>query len=399
MVKVLHRYILKEILGPFFIILCVFLFVLLMGRMLKIVEMIVRQGINGLEVLQLMFYLVPSFLPLAIPMATLIAGVISFSRLSADMEMTAMKASGISLYQMLPPVAAFSAAMTIVTLYLTLHGAPWGAYAFRELGFKLARKHVSAALKEGVFNEILPGLILYAEKIRLEDGFMEGIFIHDEYSSNLPLEILAARGRILSSRDQKQSSSLAMRLERGTLYQASPKETKLRKVEFQQYELLVELPDQASGEELKGRKPEEMTFPEIMSTVKGRLAKGKKPPRGLLMEIHKRLAIPVGCFIYGILALPLSLQSGPRGRSHGFLLGMIAILTYYLMFSAGRTLAETSSLPLWLGLWGPNILFGATTLVLLWRTAKEKPFVWLVKLNRMIDTGSKLLARKFGSGK
>jgi hypothetical protein len=62
--------------------------------------------------------------------------------------------------------------MSLVTLYFTLHGAPWGAYAFRELAFQLARKHVSVALKEGVFNEIVPGLILYAERIRLEDGFM-----------------------------------------------------------------------------------------------------------------------------------------------------------------------------------------------------------------------------------
>jgi lipopolysaccharide export system permease protein len=398
MVKVLHRYILQEILGPFFLILSVFLFVLLMGRMLKIVEMIVRQGVSALEVLQLFFYLIPSFLPLAIPMATLIAAVISFSRLSADMEITAMKASGISLYQMLPPVLAFSALMSLVTLYFTLHGAPWGAYAFRELAFQLARKHVSVALKEGVFNEIVPGLILYAERIRLEDGFMEGIFIHDHYSSQLPLEILAARGRILSGGEGPGSPSLALMLEKGSIYQTSPKESKMRKTEFESYEVVMELPDPTSGEKLKGQKPEELTFSEIVSAIKSRLAKGKRPSRSLLMEVHRRLAIPAGCFVFGILALPLSMQSTPRGRSHGFLLGMGAILAYYLMFSAGRTMAETGSLPPWLGLWAPNLVFGAATLVLLQRTAKERPLGWLVKFNSMMDKGGKLLVRRFGSG-
>jgi len=398
MVKVLYRYILQEILGPFLLILSVFLFVLLMGRMLKIVEMIVRQGVSALEVLQLLFYLIPSFLPLAIPMATLIAGVISFSRLSADMEITAMKASGISLYQMLPPVVAFSGVMSLVTLYFTLHGAPWGAYAFRELGLQLARKHVSVALKEGVFNEIVPGLILYAERIRLEDGFMEGIFIHDHYSSQLPVEILAAKGRILSGGEGAGSSSLALMLEKGTIYQTSVKERKMRKTEFESYEVVMELPDPSSGGKLKGQRPEELTFSQIISSIENRLAKGKKPSRNLLMEVHKRLAIPAGCFIFGILALPLSMQSNPRGRSHGFLLGMGAILTYYLMFSAGRTMAETGSLPPWLGLWAPNLIFGAATLGLLKRSAKERPLGWLVKLNSMVDKGGRLLARRFGSG-
>ncbi len=397
MVKVLHRYILQEILGPFFLILSIFLFVLLMGRMLKIVEMIVRHGVSALEVLQLLFYLIPSFLPLAIPMATLIAGVISFSRFSADMEITAMKASGISLYQMLPPVLAFSALMSLVTLYFTLHGAPWGAYAFRELGVQLARKHVSVALKEGVFNEIVPGLILYAERIRLEDGFMQGIFIHDHYSSQLPVEILAAKGRILSGVEGTGAPSLALMLEKGAIYQTSTKETKMRKTEFESYEVVMELPDPSGGEKLKGQKPEELTFSDIISAMGSRLAKGKKPSRSLLMEVHRRLAIPAGCLIFGVLALPLSMQSTPRGRSHGFLLGMGAILAYYLMFSAGRTMAETGSVPPWLGLWAPNLVFCAATLVLIQRTANERPLGWLVKLNSLMDKGAKVLARRFGS--
>jgi lipopolysaccharide export system permease protein len=77
---------------------------------------------------------------------------------------------------------------------------------------------------------------------------------------------------------------------------------------------------------------------------------------------------------------------------------MGAILAYYLMFSAGRTMAETGSLPPWLGLWAPNLVFGAATLVLLQRTAKERPLGWLVKFNSMMDKGGKLLVRRFGSG-
>jgi lipopolysaccharide export system permease protein len=393
--RVLHRYILTEMAGPFGLILAIFLFVLLMGRMLKIVEMIVRQGVGALEVLRMIAYLVPSFLPLAIPMATLIAGVICFSRLSADMEITAMKASGISLYQMLPPVVVFSMGMSLLTLFLTLEGAPWGAYAFREMAFQMARKHISVALKEGVFNELMPGLVVYAERIRLEDGLMEGIFVHDQHSSQVPMQILANRGRLLRETAQEEAG-LALRLEHGTVYQASPKEGKLRQIHFELYELDLELSMADAEEKLRGKRAEEWDLGGMTTQIRARMAKGKSISKDLLIEIHRRLAIPVGCLIYGILAFPLALQSGPRGRSHGFVLGMSAIVAYYMLFSAGRTLAETGTLPPWLGLWAANIIFGVLTVTLLVRTAKERPSTVIMRLNALFDLIQQALARRLG---
>lgn len=393
MAKILHRYILRELSGPFFLILSIFLFVLLMGRLLKIVEMIVRQGVGPGEVLRLVAYLVPSFLPLAIPMATLIAGVICFSRLSAEMEITAMKASGISVYQMLPPVLLFSGLMSGVTLFLTIYGAPWGAYGFRELAFQMAKKHIAVAIKEGVFNELAPGFIIYADKMRVEDGLMERVFIHDENTSEVPVEILAAKGRILAGPEEGRPS-IHMRLENGTMYQVSTKERKLRRIEFDLYELRFQPSEKGDQEGLRGKRAEEWGFMEIVSGIKARLAKGKKAPRSLLIELHRRLALPLGCLIYGILALPLALQSGPRGRSHGFLLGMTAIITYYLMFSGGKTLAETGILPPWLGIWGTNVVFAVFTGVILVRTARERPLLVLVKVNALIDAVLRMLSKR-----
>jgi lipopolysaccharide export system permease protein len=390
--KILHRYIVKEIAGPFFLILGIFLFVLLMGRILKIVEMIVRQGVNPLDVLRLLGYLIPSFLPLAIPMATLIAGVICFSRLSADMEITAMKASGISLYQLFPPVALWASALFLGNLFLTLQGAPWGANAFRELAFRLAKKHVSVAFKEGVFNEVFPGFMVYADHIRVEDGVMEGVFIHDNHSSDVPFEILAKKGSFLTSRSH--GEVLSLRLDNGTLIQLA-KEGKIRRIHFDRYEVNLDLSMSQAEEKLRSSRADESDISGLLSTIKDRMRRSKSI-RSLLIEVHRRLAISVGCLIYGILALPLALQSGPRERSHGFLLGTIVILVYYLMFSAGRTMAETGILPVWMGLWAPNILFGSITLVLLVRTARERPSTLLMRINTLIDLLQRRMAQLFG---
>jgi lipopolysaccharide export system permease protein len=388
--KILHRYLIKEIVGPFALILGIFLFVLLMGRILKIVEMVVRQGVSPLEILRMFAYLIPSFLPLAIPMATLIAEVVCFSRLSGDMEITALKASGVSLYQLLPPVALFTGIMFVVTLFLTLHGAPWGAFAFRELAFHVAKKHLSVAFKEGVFNEVFPGFVIYAEQIRAQDGVMEGIFINDQHSSETPLQILAKRGSF--GKQNPQGEVLSLRLENGTMFQSSAKEAKVRRIRFDAYEVNLGLAFSQAQEKLKARRPEERDLLFLLTIMKQRLGAGRNV-RDLVMEIHKRLAIAVGCLIFGFLALPLALQSRPRGRSHGFLLGTLVILVYYLLYSAGRTLAETSRAPVAIALWAPNLLFGAFTLVLLFRTAREKPSAFLVSLNAFLDGVQKLGAR------
>ena len=393
--KILHRYIIRETVGPFALTLCVFLFVLLMGRILKIVEMIVRQGVSLLDILRMFAYLIPPFLPLAIPMATLIAVVVCFSRLSTDMEITALKASGIGLYQLLPPVALFTGVMFLATLFLTAYGAPWGAFAFRELAFQVAKKHISVAFKEGVFNEVFPGFVIYAEQIRAQDGVMEGVFINDQQSSDFPMQILAKRGSF--GKTEPQGEVLSLRLENGTMFQASPREGKVRRIHFDAYEVNLGLILSQAQERLKGKRTEERDFFLLLGLITQRRGAGKAV-RGFLMEVHKRLAIAVGCLIFGFLALPLALQSRPRGRSHGFLLGTLVILVYYLFYSAGRTLAETDRAPMGIALWAPNILFGAFTLVLLFRTAREKPSAILAGFNASLDLLQRWGARLLRGG-
>jgi lipopolysaccharide export system permease protein len=309
------------------------------------------------------------------------------------MEITAMKASGISLYQMLPPVALFSGVMFVATLFLTLQGAPWGAYAFRELAFQLARKHISVAFKEGVFNEVFPGFVVYADQIRVQDGVMEGIFIHDQHSSEVPLQILAKKGRFVKS--EKGGDVLSLHMENGTVFQVSAKETKLRRIHFERYEVNLDLSLSQVQEKLKGKRGEEWDISLLLKNMKTRMKKGK-PTRDILIEIHRRLAIAVGCLIYGLLALPLALQAGPREQSHGFLMGTLVILVYYLLFSAGRTLAENASVPPGIALWAPNILFGTLAVVLLVRTARERPSTLLMRINALVGIVHGKVSRLLG---
>src|SRR5262249_34990007 len=123
--KILHRYLFREILVPFALGLGIFTFVLLLARLLKLVELLVNRGVPAAQVAQVFLLLLPAFLEVTVPMAMLLAILVAFGRLSADTEITAMRSSGVSLYQLIPPVATFVALVTIATGALSCWARPW----------------------------------------------------------------------------------------------------------------------------------------------------------------------------------------------------------------------------------------------------------------------------------
>lgn len=390
MSKILYRYIFREIAGLFVLVLGIFLFVLIMGQILKVVEMIVRHRVSPWDIFRMLAYLIPYLLPLAIPMAALISMVVCFSRLSGDLEITALGASGISLYQLLPPMVLFAGVMFVASLFLTLHWGPWGAYALRQMASRMAKEHISVIVKEGVFNEVFPGLVVYADRVRVGDGLMEGVFIHDDRSADVPFQILARKG--FFGRRQPTGDAVFFRLEHGTIYQSSPEDGKVRRIGFEEYEINLDLAISEADEHLRRTRRKELETKSLLKKIQRRKER-KRPTGQYLVELHRRLSIPVTCLVFCFLALPLGLQTRPQGKSHGFLLGSLVILIYYLLFSAGQTVAENGRVPAWIALWSPNFLFALFTLLLLVRTARERPSVVLIRINTMVDFLQKLAKR------
>ncbi|MCK4535046.1 MAG: LptF/LptG family permease, partial [Syntrophobacterales bacterium] len=103
--RVVNRYILREISIPFFMILFILTFVLLMGRILQLMDLMINKGINFVDIAKLILYLMPSFLMITIPVSLLISILIGLGRLSRDNEIIVLKSSGLSLYQLMTPIA------------------------------------------------------------------------------------------------------------------------------------------------------------------------------------------------------------------------------------------------------------------------------------------------------
>jgi lipopolysaccharide export system permease protein len=306
-------------------------------------------------------------------MATLIAPLLCFSRLSGDREITALKSAGIGLYQLLPPVLLFSIVMLLATLLVTVRGAPWGSFAFRQLAFEMAKQHFSVAFKEGVLKEIFPDFIVYAHRVHAHEGILEGVFIHDKVSTDVPLEITAQRGVLVRSGAKNEFFSL--KLENGTIHQCSLDEGKVRRIHFQAYEINLDRTLSEVSEKLQRTRKKDMDTRVLLERIDQLRAKNR-PFEEYMVEFHSRLTVPMSCLVFGLLALPLALQAGPQG-------------------STGKTLAE-EGMPPSIGLWGPNLLFGFFAVHLLIRTAKEKPSLVLVKINLLLDSLLKAAGRLLG---
>ena len=213
--RIINKYIFKELLSPFSLGLLIFTFILLMNKVLKLMDLIVNKGVGVGEVGALIVYLLPSFLVLTIPMSVLLAILIAFGRFSADSEVVAMKSSGISLYQMIPPVAVFCILGFLFTNILTLSLLPKGNFAFREQLFGFAKKYAAAGIETGTFKDSFEDVVVYVNDYDRENNLIKGIFIYDKRDPKRPAEISGKEAKLFFGEDK---ANVVLRIFNGSLH-------------------------------------------------------------------------------------------------------------------------------------------------------------------------------------
>ena len=383
MKKTIYTYIFKEIPPPFLVGMATFTFVLLMGRFLKLAEMVVEKGVPFGDVLMMIVYLLPSFWAFTIPMALLLAILLAFGRLSGDSEITAMKSCGISLYGMLPPPLLFSLIACVGCLAVTVYAVPWGNNSFKKLLVEVAQASAGVVVKEKVFNDAFPGMVIYADTLDRKGQNMGGVIIHDERNPREPATIFANTGVLISD---PHAHFIEFHLKDGSIHRTADGSA-YRMVDFQEYDLRVALPDTtppAKGEE-------EMTLAELLHPPAGT---GAKEVLARLLEFHSRLALPFSCLVFTLLAMPLGIQNRRSGKAAGFSLSIGVLLLYYIVLSACKTLGEKGILPAWLACWSPDLLFLALGAYLFRMAAAEEP----LPLSTLYPRLKAALAGRFARG-
>ncbi len=380
MKKTTYLYIFKEILPIFFIGMMIFTVILLMDKILKLIELIVTKGGNVSHILMLLLFISPSFLVFTIPIAVLLAILLGFGRLSTDSEITAFKASGMSLYQLFFPVSIFSICACLLTAFLVFYGLPWGNIGFKSTLYLIAQSEADIDIKERVFNDTFDGLVVYVDKMPIQGKRMEGILIYDEREQGKFNTIFAKEGFLANN---PKSQEVILRLLNGNIHRVEPQAQTYQKIQFDVYDLRLELAKTFLSLSKK-LKEYEMSADELKEKIKkNRMAGEDTTPQEV--ELHKRYAIPFACIIFGLIGVPLGIQPRRSGRSHGFISSIFILLTYYISLNASEIFAVRHTIPAFLAGWAPNFLFGGLGVYLLIKAAKESPFKPSLWLNKAID--------------
>jgi lipopolysaccharide export system permease protein len=365
---IMNRYLLREMIPPFVMNTVFFTFVFLMAEMLKITDLIVNYGVGLMTVLLMLFYSTPFFLVFVIPMSIMLAVLLTFLRLSADNEIIALKTGGLNLYRLLPSVFLFCLIGCGLTLIISIHGLPWSRQSINKLSIKVLSSNLDIGLKERTFNDSFAGMMLYVNKVDIKNDVLMDVFIEDKRTKDIVSTVVASRGKLYS---EPGALVFHLRLYKGIINQVGLEDRTANTISFDTYDLSLDLKKAAVN--LGSRKHrKEMSLSEMRQYLKREQRKDQRYYKTLL-EFHKKFSIPFACFVLGLLAMPLGIQSKSAKRSTGLVLGLFFFLIYYLLLSVGMVWGETGDYPPVVGMWVPNIIIGGLGIYLLVRTANEQP--------------------------
>lgn len=369
--KLLYSYLTTEMLAPFFASFVIMNSVFFLVKLIPFLNVVLELEITFADFVRLFLYLFPNMFLYSIPMSAMMGVIISFTRLSNDTEILAFKASGLSLYQMVLPVIIVASAIAILTGYFSITLIPKSEIAMKQLMFQVAKEKIDKGIKEHQFTEALGDLVVYVESIDKKTGKWDNVWVSDMRGQVDPIITMARSGTMVAEVD---SMLVTITLENGSLHRPDNDNSQI--ISFDKYTINIPLqpPTILDGEDVTTLSTASMTMAQLQETAD---IFGRDTPGGRkkLIHYHKRLVLPVGCFILSLLGMPLGLQAGPGKKNLGIPLGLVFFILYYILFTLGKTLAEDSGLPVAVAMWAPNCIFLGITLYFVKQAANEQPVI------------------------
>ena len=366
--RILTRYILREVIAHALIGAAIFTFVLFTRDLGRILELVVRASAPLPSVAEIFFFTVPLALTYTLPMSVLLGILIGLSRLAADSEITAMRASGMGVWSFLRALSIFVIAAWLMALFNGLYIAPRAQAALGHLEDRLKGSQVSFEIQPRVFYEGFPKKVLYVQDVKSAQGaaVWKGLFMADLSDATNP-NITLAREAIVVSEGQDR---LHLHMIDGSEHETDPKDPSHYQIStFQQTDIPLDLPSTEN-------KPDESLPADVMNSGALWQKAHRVDPisaRWYLIAFHKRFALPTACLVLALVGIPLGLSSKKSGKSGGFVLTILLVFTYYVISLVGVSLARQGKVSPWFGAWLADLMF-LSLAVFLFSRAEKRPF-------------------------
>jgi len=340
----------------------------LLQQAVRLADLITKQGVSLFTIAPILALALPALVVTILPVCSLMAPAITYSRLASDGELLALRATGYSFYQLLSPILGLGVFMGIVTAILVLEVIPHANFLVRQLVFEAVSTSLQLRVRERVFQSPLPGLIVYVERIDEKNGQLEGVLLADNRTPEATT-IFASEAEILPDFP---AMRVIVKMRNGSLLRREG-EQGFQQASFERYNFAIEVGNLWDGVELSRKRVREMTLGEIWQQVQTVQASGGSHLRALV-EWHKRVALPISCLVLVFVGAAVGGLNRRTGRLGGFAISAGSLLLYYILVTAGSSLAETGVISPTLGVWVPNALALVTATYLVVAANGRQPF-------------------------
>src|SRR6267378_85942 len=384
---VIDRYLIRELISPFCFGAALFTFFLVIDRIYQLTDLVITKGVPFHLVLQLLGFMLPSFLAHTLPMALLVAVLLAGGRLAGDLEIIAFKAAGVSVLRLFRPVVVAALIITAATAVFTLVVNPIANEAFQRQLFRIFQSRAVSGLQERVFNATFGDVIIYVEDVSASQLALRGLLVSDERDPKISRIITAREGRLLTDETNRR---ITLRLLNGAVNEAdvlpaappplpgveqSPTGgaaagSRYRLTNFAVYDMSLSV-DSPLKSAPRVEKPEkDLGLGGLLARIEelSQDAHGRVPYE---VELHKRFAFPLAALVFALVAFPLAVRSHRGGRSIALVGSLVILVAYYMVLTLLEGFALREGLPAWIAIWTPNIAFAVIGVTLFMATARE----------------------------
>lgn len=360
--KILRNYFLKEFIAPLFLSLAVLTFVMVLGNLVKLTDLVINRGVNIQSVIKLFLFMTPFLLTYTLPIAALTAVLLSLGRLSSDNEIVAIKASGVNLFTLILPLLIVGLILSLILVVFNDRVIPYAHFASKKTLMEVGIKNPTAALEPGVFIDSFQNYILFI--YRIDENKLTNIRIYQPQSdAKSTRTIVAKHGEFISLPEQ---NMIKLKLMDGTSDEPDPENpANFYKLNFKTYFMSLSLAQQRDKNKIE-KKPKDMTINELENEII-KLKKEGIDPAPLVTEINSKIALAFSSFVFMLLGSSLAIITRRREKSINFGIAFLTVGVYYLLFISFQSLSLQGYLKPQLAMWIPNAAFGLIGAILTYR--------------------------------
>ncbi len=354
--RLIDRYICREVVSHASLGLAVFTFVFFIPQLVRFMELFVGHSGSLHNVILLFLCTLPPVFAVTLPMAVLVGVLIGLGRLSADSEIVALHACGISLRRLLVPIGFVALTACAANLAITFWLSPAALRTVRRIEGQILISQAPFAIEPRVFDERLPHLVLYVQDVAAAATHWRGVFLASTTGEGTSITTAQSASIMRGPGDQ-----LDIHLGEGSTHEYDPRHPDRYNVTtFGDSDLALDISHVALPRKL-------ISLPVSQQRVSALLTDHGPHAREARVELQRRAAFPVACLVFALIGVPIGVRPRRGGRAAGLILTLALIGGYYFLFVYGAHLAAQGQISVWIGVWAANIVMAGLGLILFHR--------------------------------